>query len=399
MENIIGIMKRNRFRKGKEESGFIQLFISKRLIHGAATALLGIFVPIFIYETTGQHFYIVGGYYALLSLLYVLFLVPGMKFINKLGFSRSLIVGGLASVLIYSFMFFMTPENFWVILPFLTVSIIVFRIFHWVPYHVDFAMFTKAGERGRQVSLSFATIAFMGVIGPIMAGFIIKHAGYNALFGTAVILLMAATVSYSFVPETNTRFTWTYAQTIKKIFSKNLKGISLGEFANGAEVAFTLYVWPIFLYRLLDGDVFEIGALSTVIVAVTIVLQIFVGKYLDKKGDNKIKTLKTGSVLYALGWILKIFIFSAAQVFFVGLYHNIVKIFTKTPFTAIIYDMSADQGRYVDEFTVVREMTGHTGRAVSLIVISLLSLTMPIEWTFVLAAGASIALNMVYATR
>ncbi|MCA9365578.1 hypothetical protein KC723_01670 [Candidatus Kaiserbacteria bacterium] len=67
MENIIGIMKRNRFRKGKEESGFIQLFISKRLIHGAATALLGIFVPIFIYETTGQHFYIVGGYYALLS--------------------------------------------------------------------------------------------------------------------------------------------------------------------------------------------------------------------------------------------------------------------------------------------------------------------------------------------
>jgi len=47
-------------------TGFVQLFISKQLIQGAATAILGIFVPIFLYETTGELFYIVGGYYVVL---------------------------------------------------------------------------------------------------------------------------------------------------------------------------------------------------------------------------------------------------------------------------------------------------------------------------------------------
>lgn len=396
MENIVSVLKRNRRRRGKKGSGFVQLFISKRLIHGAAAALLGIFVPIFIYKTTGEQFYIVGGYYALLSALYVLLLVPGMKVANRLGFSHTLVLGGACSVVLYSLMYFMNEENFWLILPFLTVAIVAFRLFHWVPYHVDFALFTSEGERGRQVSLAFATIAFMGVIGPILAGFIIQHAGYDALFGVSVILLIAATISYSFVPETRTRFTWSYKKTLKQMRSREYRGVVVGESANGVEVAVTTIAWPIFLYEILDGDVFEIGAISTIIVAVTIVLQLFVGKYIDSGSDSKIKTLKIGSSLYAIGWILKIFVLSTFQVFFVGLYHNIAKIFLKTPFSAILYDMSAEQGRYVDEFTVMREMAGHTGRTIALALIAVATIYIPIGWTFVLAAAASIAINMVY---
>tara|TARA_B100000508_G_scaffold140225_1_gene140595 strand:- start:905 stop:2116 length:1212 start_codon:yes stop_codon:yes gene_type:complete len=399
MENIVRVLRRNRRRRGKKDSGFVQLFISKRLIHGAAAALLGIFVPIFIYKTTGEQFYIVGGYYALLSALYALFLVPGMRVANRLGFSHTLVLGGVCSVILYGLMYFMTEENFWWILPFLTIAITAFRVFHWVPYHVDFALFTKDGERGRQVSLAFATIAFMGVIGPILAGFIIKYAGYDTLFAVAVVLLIAATISYSFVPETRTKFTWSYKKTLKQMRSKEYRGVVVGEAANGVEVGVTTIVWPIFLYEILDGDVFEIGAISTVIVAVTIVLQLFVGKYIDKNSESKVKTLKIGSTLYAIGWIFKIFVLSTFQVFFVGLYHNITKIFLKTPFSAILYDMSAEQGRYVDEFTVMREMAGHTGRAISLAAIALATIYIPIGWTFVVAAAASIAINMVYQTH
>jgi MFS family permease len=396
MENIVPILKRNRRRRGKKESGFLQLFISKRIIQGAATALLGIFVPIFLYEVTGHNFYIVGNYYALLSFLYALLLVPGMWVTNRLGFSRTLVLGSACSVVLYILMYFMNETNYWLILPPLTIAIVAFRIFHWVPYHVDFTLFTSDGERGRVVSLSMATIAFLGVIGPILAGFIIDKAGYDALFAVAIVLLMAATISYAFVPETPTKFTWTYRQTLQKMFSRNYSGVAMGEFANGIEVAVTTIVWPIFLYEILNGNVFEIGAVSTIIVAVTIVLQLMIGKYLDAKKGNHQKALRVGSTLYAIGWILKIFVLSTAQVFFVGLYHNVVKIFTKTPFSAILYDMSADQGKYVDEFTVVREMSGHAGRALALFFIAILTLYIPIGWTFVLAALASLALNMVY---
>jgi len=396
MENLTTVLRRTRRRVPKEKNGFLKLFVSKRLIHGAAAALLGIFVPIFLYEVTGERFYVVGLFYALLSFLYVLMLVPAMAVTNRLGFSRTLVLGGACSVLLYLLLMLMNADNYLIILPFLTIAIVAFRLFHWVPYHVDFALFTSKGERGRQVSLSFATIAFMGVIGPILAGFIIENTSYQALFGVAVALLIAATISYGFVPETPTRFTWSYRQTLANMFSRKYTGMTLGEFANGAEVVVTIVVWPIFLYEILNGDVFEIGAVSTVIVGVTIVLQLLVGRYLDAREGNHERTLKVGSTLYALGWVFKIFVLSTAQVFFVGLYHNIVKIFTHTPFSAILYDMSADQGRYVDEFTVMREMAGHSGRAFGLVAVAILSLYIPIGWTFLIAALASLALNMVY---
>jgi YQGE family putative transporter len=380
----------------KERNGFVQLFISKRLLHGAATALLGIFVPIFLYEIMGHTFYWVGGYYALLSLLYAVCLIPAMRVTNRLGFSHTLILGGMFAVGIYSTMYFLTSENVWYLLAPLTIFIVGFRLFHWVPFHVDFTLFTEAGKRGQQISLSFAAIAFMGVVGPILAGFIITHAGYEAMFGAAVALLIAATISYMFVPETDTRFEWTWRQTWGELFSSRRRSVVMGEFANGAETVVNLIVWPIFLFEVLSGDVLEIGVVSTIVVGMTIVVQLLAGRYLDKATTSKERTLKIGSTLYALGWILKIFVLSVTHVFLVGLYHNIVKIFTKTPFSAIIYDMSAEQGEYVDEFTVLREIAGHAGRTVCLVLVSLLAIWVPIGWTFLFAAVASIALNLVY---
>lgn len=400
MEGIFNGLRRTRHRYANGEGdGFIQLFISKRLIHGAAGAILGIFVPIFLYTTWGEQFAPVGVFYAAMSIGYVLLLVPGMWIMNQIGFSRSLVVGGVFSVLMYVIMYFLTPENLWYLLPFLSLAIIGFRLFHWVPFHVDFTLFTEEGERGRQVSLSFATIAFMGVIGPILSGFIIANAGYDALFATAVVLLIAATISYAFVPETMTRFEWSWGETWHAVFSRRLRHVAVGEFANGAETVVNLIIWPIFLYEVLDGNVFEIGAVSTIVVGATIVIQLLLGRYLDAKAGSKERTLRVGSTLYAIGWILKIFVLSAAHVFLVGLYHNIVKIFTHTPFSAILYDLSADQGDYVDEFTVVREIAGHTGRAVGLLTAALATIFIPIGWTFVIAATASIALNLIYRVR
>jgi hypothetical protein len=180
---------------------------------------------------------------------------------------------------------------------------------------------------------------------------------------------------------------------------KKNRGLVVGEFAMGAETIINIVVWPIFLFSLLSGDFFGIGALSTMIVGVTIILQLLLGRYLDGKGNDKTKTLKVGSFLNAIGWLLKIFVLSAAQVFFVGLYHNIVRIFSDTPFRAIVYDMTVDEGNLVDEYTVIREMANHFGRTASLVMVSFMTLVIPVGWTFILAVIASLALNMVYTAQ
>jgi len=319
-----------------------------------------------------------------------------MRVTNRLGFSRTLVVSGICSIVTYIILFYLTVDNLTLLLGPLAVSIVAFRLFHWVPFHTDFALFTTATKRGKQVSLSFAATAFMGALGPIAAGFIIANAGYSALFGTIIVLLVAATVSYAYVPETPTHFDWSWRETWRQFCSRRRRGLMVGEFANGAETIVNIIVWPIFLYTILNGDLFSIGVISTVIVAVTIVMQLMLGRYLDGKKADKSKTLKVGSFLYAVGWIFKIFVLSTAQVFFVGLYHNIVRIFSHTPFSAIVYDMSADQGSLVDEYTVIREMSNHLGRASALIVVAALTVFIPIGWTFLIAVAASLALNMVY---
>lgn len=399
MQSTYTALRDAKGRYQKRDTGFMQLFISKRLIHGAASALAGIFVPIFLYETSGQSFFVVGGYYAILSTLYALLLVPSMSVTNRIGFSHALILSGICSIATYCLLFILTPENVWHLLAPLAVAIVAFRLFHWVPFHTDFALFTQPGKRGKQVSLSFAAIAFMGAIGPILSGFIIAHAGYPALFGTIIVLLVAATISYAYVPETPTHFDWSWDETWRQFQLPKNRGLLVGEFANGAETIVNIIIWPIFLYTILEGDVFSIGALATIIVGVTIILQLLLGKYLDGKSDTKERTLKVGSALYAIGWIFKIFVLSAAQVFFVGLYHNIVKIFTQTPFSAIVYDMSADQGTLVDEYTVLREMANHLGRALTLVAAAFMTLYMPLGWTFMIAVAASLALNTVYTMR
>lgn len=399
MRSTINALRDTRGRFQKKDTGFMQLFISKRLIHGAAAALAGIFVPIFLYETSGESFFVVGGYYAMLSIVYAMLLVPSMQVTNRLGFSRTLVLSGLMSVVTYTLLFFTNSDNIMTLMWPLAAAIVAFRLFHWVPFHTDFALFTTAGKRGKQVSLSFAAIAFMGAVGPVAAGFIVAQAGYSALFGTIVALLMAATISYAYVPETPTHFDWSWRETWRQIKLPTNRGLMIGEFANGAETIVNIIVWPIFLYTILNGDMFSIGLLSTIIVGVTIVLQLLLGRYIDGKGKDKSKTLKVGSFLYAVGWVLKIFVLSAAQVFFVGLYHNIVRIFSHTPFSAIVYDMSADQGSLVDEYTVIREMANHLGRAASLLSVAILTLFIPIGWTFMVAVTASLALNMVYTAQ
>jgi len=395
MERLFVVLKRYVSLRASNES-FLQLFISKRLIHGSATALLGVFVPIFLYQVSGEDFMFVGAFFLLSSLLYVLFLVPGTQFMDRFGTKTALVISGVFSILAQLCFYFMDAGNFMLLLAPLIFVVTLFRIFHWVPYFIDFTIFTKDGERGRDVGLTYATIAFLGIIGPILAGYIISNSGYPVLFSISIVLLALATISYALVPTANETYEWGYAETWKKLFSKEYRPVALASFANGLEGPIAAIAWPIFLYEILQGNVLEVGALATLITGVTILVQLIVGSKIDSSVQNKRSFLRVGSTLYALGWVIKIFVLSAFQIFFVGLYHNVTKIFTRTSFDTILWDMSADQGHYVDEFSVLREMALHIGKAVSILAIIVLTIFIPIQWTFIIGATASLFLNFIY---
>jgi len=368
-----------------------------------SSSLLGIFLPIFLYEIFNFNFRYVIYYYLIAHFLYATSVAWGAKYLNEVGLRRSLRISIIIGAFYY-FVFFLldkTMRGHGLILDqnnqiylLILLSIIVItlnRILYWVPLHTDLAKFTSKSNRAKQLSLIEATTVALGAVCPIVAGWILMHYNYDVLFIIAIVIYLSSLIPFITLPKTREDFTWTYLQSWKEFLSKKRRRAVLAFAGDGADNVVGVMVWPIFIWELLNKNFFEVGAIMSLIVAVTVVLQLFIGRFSDL--GNKKKMLNFGSVLYAVGWIIKIFISTAFHIFIVSAYHNLANIFARTPFNTLTYEKAADQGHYVDEYTVIHEMAVQYGKVLMLGFVLLLTIFFSIEWTFILAALASLAMN------
>lgn len=392
----------------KLSAGFIAIY-SGRMTLTVATQLLGLFMPIFLYQVFAFNIAWVLAYYILRDFLYLISLPLGPKvFMNKIGLKNSIRLGVIFGSLYYVGFFILekyvsnmptisgefVPEA-WLITIMLTVAIILTlnRLTYWVPLHTDITKFTSKKDRGKQVSLMAITQVVLGALMPLAAGWLLMEFSYSFLFVVAVIIYLIALIPFSALPKIQEKFSWTYKQTWKEFASKARRKLMIAYSADGAESGVRIIIWPIFIWEILNGNYLQVGIISSLVVVVTVTFQLIVGKYTDKV--NRKKMLKYGTILYAIGWIVKIFIASAFQIFITSTYHNIANIFSRTSFDTINYENAADQGHYVDEYTVLREMAIQVGRITMSVVIIIIVSYLSIQLTFILAALAVLAMNFI----
>lgn len=369
--------------------GFFGLYFG-RMVMAVATGLLGVFLPIFLYNILNGNISLVMAYYASACFVYLFLVAFGAQFLNRFGFRKALVLSSFAAAAINIAYYFTTKENMFVLLPLTLIILVIFRLLFWIPYHVDFAIFTKGGKRGGQVGLMLSTITLMGVAGPMIAGYVIEVWSIQALFFAAFVAYTIGMIPFGSVPQTNERFSWSYARTWQEFFSKKNRGVVWASIATGAEDTIGVIIWPIFIFILLDGDYFKVGTLSSFIVGATVLMQYMFGRYLDRIG-KKDGLLKTGSIFYAFGWIVKIFVVTSFHVFIAGLYHKVTKVVSDTSYDAIFYELAADQGHYVDEFTVLSEMALQVGKVAAMGSVAVLVVFVSLKWTFIIGALASLA--------
>lgn len=388
-------MFRKSYFENKISRGFISLYISKTIVMTAG-GLLGIFLPIFLYNLFGQNFQYLILYYGATFFAYGIFVGLGAIFLNKFGFRRALRVSTFLGALFYSIFYFIDTENLIYLIPFSILVLTLYRLFYWLPYHIDFAKFTGKKDKAEAVSIISVTTNIIGVFVPVIAGLIITNFNFDILFAIAIILYLLSFIPYLFIPRTRERFSWSYSESWKNFFFKKNRKMMLAFMSYGAEDLVAVVVWPIFIFEILKGNYFQVGLISTFIIGVTVILQLGVGKYINSYSREK-KVLKIGTFLVSLGWILKIFIGTAFQVFVIGAYHNISDILRKTPFDSLRYEIAADEGHYVDEQTVLYEMAIQLGKVLMAVLVFLVSIFLAIQWAFLLAAVAAMALNLIRA--
>ncbi len=392
-------MSRPHYFSGSVSHGFVSIY-SSRIIMGISSAMLGLFMPIFLYELFHFDLKWAVAYYFADYFLYGLIVIPGAKLaVNVLGLKRSMVISTFFGAAYYWMLFLVSnaskgglDASVFIFLGLAIVFMNMQRFLYWVPLHTDMSKFTDKGNRTKELSLLEASLVAFNAIIPVFAGWMLMQYGYNILFVISILVFLLSSVPLLSLPRTGERYEWTYIKTFKEFFSKKRRKTLMAYAGDGAESMVSGMIWPIFIWELLQGNYLKVGFISSLVAVTTVALQLFVGRVADSGKNDKI--LKYGTALYALGWIVKMFIDTAFQIFVVSTYHSLTRVFTRAPFDALNYQRAADQGHYVDEYTVVREMAIVSGRCLMLLVIFLLTPIFGLPATFILAALSTLLMNL-----
>ncbi len=378
---------------------FRMIFFS-RITLNSGTQLMGLFLPIFLYEFFGLNLFWVITYYLINDFVFLSLMAVGCSyFINKFGINKSLQISIFFGALHYAVFFlidlFLLPNisifafgNIVWLIPAIFFSVL-FRLSHWIPYHTCISTLTDQNIRRSQFSLLEATILSTGAIMPFVAGIILNYFSYSYLFLISLAIYLLSLLFFSKLPKIKESFSWTYRETWRKTFSKKVRLNLLAYIGEGAENGIKIVIWPIFIWQILEGNYLQVGSISALIIIVSIIFQIALGGILDNSKDRKF-WLNYSSIFLAIAWVLKASIVNIYQIFIYSTIYNTIRIFSRTSLLPTHYDIASDQGALGDEYNLIREKGSMIGRIIANLSVLLIVFFFPINFVFYLAAVFSL---------
>ncbi len=378
---------------GKISKDLMYLYIS-RIIVAFSTGFFSIFIPIFLYKSFSDNITPVLMLYFFSSVATVVISPFSARYIEKYDLKKSIYIAIIFNILFKIALSFTDNANFSILIPTAFFFITISRLFYWLPYHTTFTKFSDQKNRMREVTALQAILHTVGIMSPLIAGLIISNFSYQILFFIGIVVFALSVIPLTFMSAVYETFSWSYSETWRNLFSKKYRHAMVAYFADGVETAVGLVIWPIFIFNLLKGNYISIGLISTLTIAITIILEVLIGKKADTTLSKR-GVLKINSILYAFGWLIKIFIITGFQIFLADMYHKITQSLSRNSMDAITYDIAADEGHYVDEFTIIKEMALHSGRSALYIIAIILIIFVNIQWVFVFAAISAVLVNSI----
>lgn len=370
----------------------ILALFSNQLIWGFAAGMVGLFLPIFLFTKFNHSVQNVLIFYIISFVLFGLLVPFGAQIMSKVGLRKTMIIAIPCLAGYYLGLYYFNNLSYLLFLASALVAVTLFRILYWIPYHVNFAEFLTPRGRGKKIAFLSSLSFLVGILAPFVAGFVINKWGFSVLFIIAAVIIGISIFPLFFIRTNPEKYSYSYFQTFKELLAKKNRKILFAYSADGAETVISVTIWPIFIFGILEENYIAVGVLSAAIVLATVLLQLIMGKLTDK--TRKRSLIRLGTVLYAFGWLIKMFIQTGFQIFVVSSYHSLAGIVKGIPFTTLIYEQMADQGHYIDEYTVLREVSLNIGRVLMLILCFVLLGFVGLTWTFLLAAIVSLFINV-----
>jgi len=354
-----------------------------------ALGLIGIFVPIYLFLYFGS---IVNtfAFYFVMFLGHVLFIPLAGKLLKYIGAKKMVAVSMpfLALYLIALSILYKYPDyNAW-ILVIAAVSHIIHFGFYVIGWQFDFALFSEDGKRGKDIGNINVLVAIAKTIAPLVGGLMIVNFGFISTFVIASVLLMLSSLPLFMSPEIYETYSLSWFRSFCNLFKKENINDAVGYFFVGFEYAVGLFLFPVFIYIVLQ-DIDIIGSITSASLIAALLFTYFIGKMIDKKGEKKI--ISYASVAHAFTWVISAFIATPLQYFIYSSFFRLAEVANHLPIDSLFYKNTKKRKSGMDEYIIMQSIAHNTGRifAFFLIVVGFYN-----GWSFliffVLAAIASL---------
>lgn len=378
------------YKKVSFPPNVVYLYLNRLLIQ-IGLGIFGIFGVIFFFEKFGYSIEKVLILYTTFYVAYIVVSHLGAKMIERIGMKKMMII---SIVFLFSTVFslFLWDTNPLLFLIAFFIFSTLYKGFYWIPYHIEFAKFTNSKIRGKQMAIFLNISEVALAILPIIGGLIIYNYGYEVVFLISSIIVSISIIPLFFINETREVYTWSACKLMKEFFQKENRPIVWSNIGNGVQDAVGVIIWPIFIFTILQGNYFTVGLITSLTIISLIILRFIVGNALDKMSKGKL--LRFGSIFYTTGWVVKMFVETGTGIFLSHTYHNFGKVVNQLSFDSEVYEQAADNGHYIDEYTVLKETSLLVGKCLMFLISIPLVIFLGITATFILAAVATLFMTL-----
>ncbi len=323
-------------RKGKE---FLPTHVSKELrslyfamtILNFALASGIVFEPIYLY-TLGYPLYQIMLFYFGMYLCYF-FLIPlGGQVIKRKGFEHGIVYGSFFLILYLVFLLQIPTHTIFLFLAALALALQ--KALFWPGYHADFAYFSNAQERGREIGVIAILDACAFILGPLVGGLIITVFGFPTLFAIMCLIILLSNIPLLTTKEHfNPSAPLSYLEPYGDLISPEKRRYLIGHIGFGEELI-VLTVWPIFIFVTVNNFL-STGLAIAVSTLITSLVIVYVGHLTDC--GKRPRVLHAGIIFLVLSWLFRLLVHGGGGVILVDFFSRTSKYVFSLPFFSGLY--------------------------------------------------------------
>ena len=322
--------------------------------------MIAIFEPIYLYKLY-QSISIVILYYAIAYTAYLFILPWGAKVASRYGFEHTMFYS-LPIAILYFATLYALPDFPWLI-ALSVLFLVLYKTLFWPAYHADFAHYGNIKNRGKEVSASRLITSLATVAGPLIGGIVLFYFGFSVLFIIVSIITLTSAIPLFTTQEKFAPNHFSYRKAFSRILkpSRRYKFKSFLSYAGFGENIVAVVIWPIFIFLLLDKNFAYLGSLTSAVALSSIIISLYVGKFVDSfaKRDRK-KLLTLSALTCSFAWLMRPFIANWPGALLVDTLSKGSESGTRISTLSFVYDKGRSRGFM--KYVMFSEMSSTIGK-------------------------------------